>query len=67
MKYVLVFCIFGITLILMDGRADRAYADGFRQGIKNSLNTNPPSEELELTCAGLWIGEQNKKQFRKGL
>lgn len=67
MKYVLVFCIFGITLILMERRVDRAYIDGVRQGVRTALNTNPASEELELTCAGLWIGEQNKKQFQKGL
>ena len=34
---------------------------GEKQGIKKALNTNPVSEELELTCAGLWVGEQNKK------
>jgi hypothetical protein len=34
---------------------------GEQQGIKKALNTNPVSEELELVCAGLWVGEQNKK------
>ena len=34
--------------------------------MKEMLRTNPPSEELELVCAGLWIGEQNKKYWEKG-
>ena len=38
---------------------------GTKQGMKNALRTNPPSEELELVCAGLWIGEQNLKYQEK--
>ena len=32
---------------------------GSKESLKIALSTNPPSEELELTCAGLWIGEHN--------
>ena len=34
---------------------------GIAEGRHTALNTNPVSEELELVCAGLWVGEQNKK------
>ena len=42
---------------------------GHRQGIAEgrsmALKTNPVSPELELTCAVLWVGEQNKKYMEK--
>lgn len=38
---------------------------GTKYATKNALRTNPPSEELELVCAGLWIGEQNLKYQEK--
>ena len=38
---------------------------GKEQGKKDALFTQPPSDELELVCAGLWVGEQNKKQWEK--
>ena len=38
---------------------------GTKQGMKNALRTNPPSDELEMVCAGLWVGEQNKKYMEK--
>ena len=38
---------------------------GYQEGWKDALRTNPVSEELELVCAGLWVGEQNKKYFEK--
>lgn len=34
---------------------------GIKQGKRDALRTNPVSEELEMICAGLWVGEQNKK------
>ena len=40
-------------------------AEGHIIAKKEALKTNPPSEELEIACAGLWIGEQNKKYFEK--
>lgn len=59
---------FLITLIgLLSGFG--GYFHGFHKGAHATrlaaLNTNPPSEELELACAGLWVGEQNKKYFYK--
>ena len=38
---------------------------GKTQALKDALRTNPPSEELEMACLGLWLGEQNKKYFEK--
>ena len=42
-----------------------AYATGHHQGEskgqREALSTNPVSEQLEMTCAGLWVGEQNRK------
>ena len=44
---------------------DRGIAEGRSIATKEILKTNPPSEELEMVCAGLWIGEQNKKHHEK--
>lgn len=38
---------------------------GKDQALKEALRTNPPSDELEMTCLGLWLGEQNKKYAEK--
>lgn len=38
---------------------------GIAEGRSTALKTNPVSEELELVCAGLWIGEQNRKYWEK--
>lgn len=35
---------------------------GYEQGRKDALKTNPVSEDLELTCASLWVGKQIRKQ-----
>jgi uncharacterized protein YneF (UPF0154 family) len=40
-------------------------AEGRNTAMKEALKTNPPSEELEMTCAALWIGEQNMKYHNK--
>jgi hypothetical protein len=39
--------------------------EGYKDGVNSALKTNPPSNELEMVCAGLWIGEQNKKYWNK--
>ena len=38
-------------------KADAAY----QQGYKDALYKRPVSDDLEMVCAGLWIGEQTKK------
>lgn len=40
-------------------------ATGRQNALKEAYRTNPVSEELELVCVGLWIGEQNKKYWAK--
>jgi len=34
---------------------------GRQQRLDMTLNTQQVSEELEMACLGLWVGEQNKK------
>ena len=41
------------------------YHEGFKTALKSALRTNPPSEELEMACVGLWLGEQAKKRYEK--
>jgi hypothetical protein len=53
--------------LFVDHRIDKAHAEGFKVGMNYALKSNPPSEELEMVCAGLWVGEQNKRQYQKGL
>jgi hypothetical protein len=33
---------------------------GLDLGKKAAINPRDPSEQLEIACAGMWIGEQNK-------
>lgn len=65
MKYVLVFFIGTTLYLLIQNRFDDRYEHGYANGMKNALRTNPPSEELEMTCAGLWVGQQNKKYWER--
>jgi hypothetical protein len=67
MKILLFGTIIAVAWLLVDYRIDKAHAEGFRVGMNYALKSNPPSEELEMVCAGLWVGEQNKKQYQKGL
>ena len=64
MKVVLVLVILGLIYFMVQDRFDDKYQKGYADGLKAALKTNPPSEELEMVCAGLWVGEQNKKYFR---
>ena len=52
----------GIAAMKLDGFEPmrEQYRLGFENGTKDALRMNPASEELELVCAGLWIGEQNR-------
>ena len=65
MKLIFLGTIIGLAYFLFDNALDRQYNRGFAEGRGMALKTNPPSEELELVCAGLWIGEQNKKANKK--
>ena len=61
MKIFLLGFLIAAIWLLVDHRIDKAHAEGFKVGMNYALKTNPPSEQLELVCAGLWVGEQNKK------
>lgn len=65
MKAILVVTILGCAYLLLDSAFERQYKAGVREGKATALKTNPPSEELEMVCAGLWVGEQNKKAHKK--
>ena len=65
MKYVLSFCIIAILALWIPHRMDQKYAEGVAHGRKTALKTNPVSEELEIACMSLWVGEQNKKAAKE--
>lgn len=65
MKLILLGAIIGLAYFLFDNALDRQYNRGFAEGRGTALKTNPPSEALEMVCAGLWVGEQNKKMDKK--
>lgn len=50
---------YAYTTAFKDGY-ERGLSDGFNEGYRNALYARPPSDDLELVCAGLWIGEQHK-------
>lgn len=59
---VLIVGVFGGTMMAVYDRAHYIGSlDGYAVGYKAALNTREPSDELEIACAGLWIGEQHKK------
>lgn len=59
MNYFLITVIFTVSSYMIGHRLGQL--EGFIYGKQIALSTNPVSEDLETTCAGLWIGEQNKK------
>jgi hypothetical protein len=65
MKFILSAALIGCLYLLAQSALEREYQIGLREGRGMALKTNPPSEELELVCAGLWVGEQNKKMWKK--
>lgn len=66
MKFILGVLIFALIYIGIQNQYDDRYDKGYADGVKYALRTNPPSQELEMVCAGLWVGEQNRKYFNKG-
>lgn len=65
MKTLLVVMTVAIIYLLIQNRFDDKYQAGYADAMKEALKTNPPSQELEMVCAGLWVGEQNKKYWNK--
>jgi len=61
----LLFLMIVATVIAYTGYAYATsfrdgYSQGYRDGYKGALYARPPSDDLELVCAGLWMGEQSK-------
>jgi hypothetical protein len=65
MKYLLLFCVVATTFLITSHELDVRYERGLAEGRRTALHTNPVSEELEMVCAGLWVGEQAKKAQAK--
>jgi hypothetical protein len=40
---------------------------GHERGAKEALSISPPSERLEMVCAGLWFSEVGKEWQKRGL
>lgn len=61
-RFVIGFLLLGIGAFYSIGYFSvLRYEAGYQAGVRKALDTRNPSQELELACAGLWVGEQNKK------
>lgn len=56
---------FGFVCSVLVGYSHLLYQKGIRDGARQALDTRTPSEQLEMACAGLWVGKQNQKYFNK--
>ena len=65
MKIVFWASVIALVVLYMDHKVDKAHAEGFRVGMNYALKTDPPIEQLEMVCAGLWVGKQNQKMWNK--
>jgi hypothetical protein len=45
----------------------QARVDGYELGAKEALSISPPSELLEMVCAGLWFSDIGEQWQKKGL
>jgi len=39
----------------------KGYKEGFAKGYKDALYKRPVSNDLEMVCAGLWVGQEDLK------
>ena len=65
MKFMIWVIIAMVAALWIPHRMDQRYAEGLAEGRRTALHTTPVSDELELVCAGLWVGEQAKKQQKE--
>jgi hypothetical protein len=56
-----LFALFALIVFFLWVGWSSGYENGLKDGCRNALKINPPSESLELACAALWVGEQSKK------
>ena len=45
----------------------QAKMEGYERGTKEALSVSPPSERLEMVCAGLWFSNIGEEWQKKGL
>ncbi len=65
MKYMFLLLVVLTAALWIPHRMDQRYAEGVAEGKRTAFNTSPVSEELELACAALWVGDQTKKAQAK--
>ena len=45
----------------------QARVEGYELGAKQALSISPPSERLEMVCAGLWFSDIGEEWQKRGL
>ena len=60
-----LFALFALVVFFLWVGWSAGYKGGLEDGHKGALKLDPPSGRLELVCAALWVGEQNKKYQSK--
>ena len=45
----------------------QARVEGYELGAKQALSVSPPSERLEMVCAGLWFSDIGEEWQKRGL
>ena len=45
----------------------QAKVEGYELGAKQALSVSPPSERLEMVCAGLWFSDIGEEWQKRGL
>jgi hypothetical protein len=69
MKWVLAVFIFlsgcvGLVYLgYLQGR--EVYVAGYNDGYKDALYKRPVSDDLEMVCAGLWLGKETEKHIKR--
>lgn len=60
---MLVVLVIGLNAGKIEAKkqADAAY----QQGYKDALYKRPASNDLEMVCAGLWVGQENAKYQKR--
>ncbi len=60
---MLIVLVIGLNAGKIEAKkqADAAY----QQGYKDALYKRPASNDLEMVCAGLWVGQENAKYQKR--
>jgi hypothetical protein len=54
-----------VLVIGINAGEKNGYEKGFDQGYKDALYKRPVSNDLEMVCAGLWVGQENAKYQKR--